>query len=96
MLMITRIEPSCHCVSVDWTHGPIMPGEQGKVDVTYAAPIDIGRFNRGLMIASNAANVDPSLMRFELRVMGEAVKDLPAPAKKAGSTSRTRRRVHQR
>ncbi len=91
MLMITAIEPTCHCVSAAWQRRPFMPGERGTVDITYAAPIDLGRFDRGLMLVSNATNVDPSLMRYELRVRGEAVKELP---KKASAASRTKRRTH--
>lgn len=90
MLIITGIEPSCHCVAASWTRGAIMPGTKGTVDVVYTAPLDEGKFNRGFMIASNATNVDPSLLRFELRIMGEAIKDLP---KKKG-TLRTKRRKH--
>lgn len=93
MLIITQIQPSCHCVTANWTRGPIMPGAKGKVDVTYAAPIDPGRFDRALLIASNAANVDPNSMRYEIRVRGEAVAELPKPVKKMDA-SRTRRRAH--
>ncbi len=96
LLMITGIEPSCHCLSVNWQRGPVMPGEKGSVDVDYAAPIEEGRFDRGLMIVSNAANIDPALMRFELRVTGEGVKELPALSKKKSGVSRTKSRVHKR
>ena len=92
MLMITAIEPSCHCLSVNWRRAPVMPGEKGTISVTYASPIDNGKFNRALWIASNATNVDPSTMRFELRVMGEGVKNLPR--KKV--TGRTNSRKHVR
>lgn len=95
LLMITAIEPSCHCVTATWKRAPVMPGEKGTIDVTYSAPIGEGRFNRALWIASNAVNVDPATFRYELRVMGEGVKSLPKPARKS-TMSRTRSRVHQR
>jgi hypothetical protein len=92
MLMITAIEPSCHCVTANWRRAPVMPGETGTIAVTYSAPIGEGKFNRALWIASNATNVDPNTMRFELRVLGEGVKSLP----RKRATSRTKVRVHQR
>ena len=93
-LIITGIEPTCHCVSAVWTRGVIAPGAKGTVEVTYAAPLQPGRFDRGLFIGSNATNVDPSIMRYELRVRGVAVEKAPEPVKKA--TSRTKRRGHKR
>lgn len=92
VLVITGIEPSCHCVTATWTRGAISPGEKGKIDVTVTPPHDI-RFYRTLMISSNASNVDPSLMRFELDVKGEGVKEMPKVKK---ITSRTKTRTHKR
>jgi hypothetical protein len=90
-LVITGIEPSCHCVTATWTRGIIMPGTSGKIDVRVAPPHDM-RFYRNLWIASNAVNFDPALMRYEISVKGEGVKELP----KKNQTSRTKRRVHKR
>lgn len=91
-LIVTGIEPSCHCVSANWTRGPIGPGAKGIVDVTVSPPHDI-RFYRTLMISSNAVNFDPALMRYEIDVTGRGVQ--PAPAKKE-TTSRTKSRRHKR
>lgn len=90
-LVVTGIEPSCHCVTATWTRGAIMPGASGRIDVRVTPPHDI-RFYRNLWIASNATNFDPALMRYEISVKGEGVKELP----KKSPTSRTKRRVHQR
>lgn len=90
-LFITRIEPSCHCVTADWTRGAIAPGGTGKIEVHVSPPHDI-RFYRNLWIASNATNYDPALMRYEISVKGEGVKELP----KKKTTSRTKSRVHRR
>jgi hypothetical protein len=90
-LVISSIEPSCHCVTATWTRGAIMPGATGKIDVRVTPPHD-PRFYRNLWLATNAVNVDPSLMRYELSVKGEGVKELP----KKSATSRTRRRLHER
>ncbi|MBS1628694.1 MAG: DUF1573 domain-containing protein, partial [Bacteroidetes bacterium] len=75
-LIITSIQPSCHCVQVNWTRGAIGPGGKGFVDVSVSPPHDI-RFYRTLMIASNAINYDPALMRYEIDVMGRGVQPLP-------------------
>lgn len=90
-LIITGIQPSCHCISVNWSRGAIEPGGKGWVEAKYAPPID-PRFYRTLLIASNATNVDPSLMRYELGLKGEGVKELP----RKKTTSRTKSRPHQR
>lgn len=91
-LIITGIEPSCHCVSVQWTRGPIAPGTQGFVDVRVSPPHDM-RFYRTLMISSNAVNYDPALMRYEIDVAGRGVQEVP---KKKTTTSRTKSRPHER
>jgi len=78
-LIVTGIEPSCHCVHAQWTRGAIAPGGKGVVDVTVAPPHDI-RFYRTLMISSNAVNYDPALMRYEIDVMGRGVQPKPNKA----------------
>jgi hypothetical protein len=90
-LIITGIEPSCHCVSTQWTRGVIAPGATGFVDVSVSPPHDM-RFYRTLMISSNAVNYDPALMRYEIDVTGRGVAG--QPQKK--STSRTKSRPHRR
>jgi len=90
-LIITGIQPSCHCVTVQWTRGVIAPGAHGFVDVHIAPPHDI-RFYRTLMISSNAVNFDPALMRYEIDVAGRGMQE--APKKK--TTSRTKSRAHKR
>ncbi len=85
-LIITSIQPSCHCVKVNWTRGAIGAGGKGFVDVEVSPPHDI-RFYRTLMIASNATNYDPALMRYEIDVMGrgvqKALKQMDAAPKKS-------------
>jgi hypothetical protein len=89
-LFITGIEPSCHCVTATWTRGKIAPGAKGTVEVHVTPPHDI-RFYRNLWIASNATNYDPALMRYEISVKGEGVKELP----KKKTTSRTKNKAHK-
>ena len=73
-LIINDIALSCPCFTVDWTKGPVMPGEKGWVSIDYPTTDKIGPFDKALWIASNAINNTSNLDRYELRVMGNVQK----------------------
>ena len=55
-LLITDINPSCGCTTVDWTQTPIAPGETGKIEVVYDAKM-LGVFQKDVEVYSNASEV---------------------------------------
>lgn len=54
-IILNSVRPSCGCTSPEWTKEPVMPGEEGKIDVKYNSRGRIGVFNKSITITSNAA-----------------------------------------
>lgn len=69
-LVITRTEQSCTCISVKYPRKPVMPGEEGEVEIIYSPKKDMGAFNNYVKIFSNSAASNPTL----LFVRGKVVK----------------------
>ncbi len=74
MLVINDAALSCPCFEVDWSRGPIQPGEKGWVDVAYPTTAKPGRFDKLIWLSSNAVNNPAGLDKFELRIAGTVVK----------------------
>jgi hypothetical protein len=51
-LLITKVQPSCGCTSVDFSKNPVAPGEKGFVKTTYNAA-SIGVFHKTLTVFAN-------------------------------------------
>ena len=69
-LLITDINPSCGCTTVDWTKTPIAPGEKGKIEVVYDAQM-LGVFQKDMEVYTNASE-EP----FYLHIQGRVVSKL--------------------
>lgn len=54
-LIITKIKTSCGCTVPKKPDGPIMPGEKGKIEVSYDTKRP-GGFSKAITIYSNAKN----------------------------------------
>ena len=52
-LVISNVQKSCGCTSVDWTKDPIKQGQTGTIKVTYNTKI-VGPFTKNLTVYSNA------------------------------------------
>ncbi len=52
-LIISNVQKSCGCTSVDWTKDPIKQGQTGVIKVTYNTKI-IGPFTKNITVTSNA------------------------------------------
>lgn len=52
-LIISNVQKSCGCTSVDWTKDPIKQGQTGIIKVTYDTK-RIGTFTKNLTVYSNA------------------------------------------
>jgi len=52
-LLIVKVEPACNCTTSDYTKSPIMPGQKGKVTVTFDAK-NLGNFSKSVNVTTNA------------------------------------------
>lgn len=59
-LIITNAYTSCGCTMPQWPKEPINPNESGYIIVGFHTR-NIGRFNKGTMVKSNAVN-SPNMM----------------------------------
>lgn len=52
-LVITKVMVSCKCISLGYPKKPVMPGEEGKITVTYDPKKQKGVFHKAIQIYSN-------------------------------------------
>lgn len=55
-LVLTNVKASCGCTTPSWPKEPVLPGEEGKILVTYSTARRLGGFNKSITITSNAVN----------------------------------------
>lgn len=53
-LVLTNVKASCGCTTPSWTKEPVLPGEEGKVLVSYSTAKRLGAFNKSVSITTNA------------------------------------------
>jgi hypothetical protein len=53
-LIITQAKAGCNCTVPQWPKEPILPGESGKITVSYTTKGRIGSINKTVTISSNA------------------------------------------
>ena len=53
-VVISNVQPSCGCTTPVWPKEPILPGQEGKILVTYNTAGRPGTFNKSITITSNA------------------------------------------
>lgn len=63
-LVVNRVEPSCHCLTVEYTRQPVAPGGEGFVRLTYdgAENKKTTHFYRTAVVYSNASNSPVTLV----------------------------------
>lgn len=53
--VILNIDPSCRCISVEYTQKVLRPGESGKIEVTFdGTQASVGYFNKSVRIRINS------------------------------------------
>lgn len=55
-LVLSGVNPSCGCTAPEWPKDPIMPGQSGKIKVTYNSTGRPNSFNKSITVTSNAKN----------------------------------------
>jgi len=69
-IILSNVQASCGCTTPNWTREPIMPGQSGKIDVSYNSAGRPGAFNKTITVTSNAT--EPSKV---LTIRGNVVSD---------------------
>lgn len=67
-LILSNVRASCGCTTPTWTKKPVMPGQQGTIQVRYNTN-NIGGFTKSITVTSNAVN-NP---RIQLKIKGNVV-----------------------
>ena len=65
-ILIQKVESSCGCTSPDWTKAPILPGNSGKITVTYDSTDRVGPFDKSVFVKTNFGKP------IELKILGTA------------------------
>ena len=68
-LILSNVRASCGCTTPSWTQKPVMPGQQGTIDVKYNTN-NVGGFTKTITVTSNAVN-NP---RVQLKIKGNVKK----------------------
>lgn len=55
-LVLTNVATTCGCTAPEWTREPVMPGEDGKVVVSFNSAGKMGKQDKVITIFSNASN----------------------------------------
>lgn len=69
-LILSNVKASCGCTTPSYTQKPVMPGQQGSIDVKYNTN-NVGGFSKTVTVTSNAVD-NP---RVVLRIKGNVKQD---------------------
>ncbi len=81
-LVIKNARGSCGCTVPKWPKEPIMPGEEGIIEVRYDTN-RIGPFTKTVTITTNEA-VERHILRIKGKVVAPGPKEEGVPASKSG------------
>ena len=82
-LIISDVQKTCGCTSPSYTKTPVMPGEQGEIQVTYDTK-RVGQFTKFVTVYSN----DPEQNAVQLKINGNVKPKENLPAAPAGIMSK--------
>jgi Protein of unknown function (DUF1573) len=51
-LMINNVRTTCGCTRPEWPEEPVMPGEKGRIGITYNTKV-VGSFTKAITVYSN-------------------------------------------
>lgn len=72
-LILSAVEPSCGCtVPKSWPKNPVLPGETGKIEVTFDSKNRVGKINKTITVIANTAPANTIL-----KLTGEVVGPTP-------------------
>ena len=68
-LIIQRVSASCGCTTPEYTKDPILPGEKGKIDVSYDTKGRVGPINKTITVFTNVPD-----KVYKLKITGEVIR----------------------
>ncbi len=71
-LRITKVSTSCGCTVGKYPHGPVKPGEEGDVEVTFNSAYKMGYQNKSVMLL---ANTKPARTILRIKAVVEASRN---------------------
>lgn len=69
-IKITRIKTHCGCAQPSYKKGPIAPGEQGQIGITFYPLGRVGKMNRSILVFTNESDSVPDS---KLTLIGEVL-----------------------
>ena len=69
-IILSNVRASCGCTTPNWTREPVMPGQSGKIEVSYNSAGRPGAFNKTITLTSNAVEATKVLT-----IRGNVVSD---------------------
>lgn len=69
-IILSDVRASCGCTTPNWTREPVMPGQSGKIEVSYNSAGRPGAFNKTITITSNGTEATKVLT-----IRGNVVSD---------------------
>lgn len=73
-LIVTNAQASCGCTSPEFSKEPVLPGQKGKITVTYATQGRPGNFTKSVYLTSNA-RTENGTERYELFIKGNVLPE---------------------
>ena len=70
-LTILNVQTTCGCTRPEWTQGPIEPGKEGYIIVTFVPKGRIGPLNKTITVQTNESG---GYKRHKLTILGEVVE----------------------
>ncbi len=53
-LIIQRVTANCNCIDAKFSRRPLAPGESGEITIIYDPKKELGAFNKGVHVRTNA------------------------------------------
>lgn len=73
-LIVSNAQASCGCTSPEFSKEPVLPGQKGKITVTYATQGRPGNFTKSVYLTSNA-RTENGAERYELFIKGNVLPE---------------------
>ncbi len=55
-LILSNVLTTCGCTATDWPRDPVVPGDGGKIEVSFNSAGKMGKQNKVITVVSNAVN----------------------------------------
>lgn len=80
-IIVMNVTPSCGCTNVEWNKNPVLPGEEGFIQLGLKTEEQHGVFHKEVYIQSNAKTPHGE-KRYTLYIKGDAKDDVPESSAK--------------